>query len=130
MKTPSKFKFKRYGAGSYEVTRLEDERMIGTVWSDRLGWSNRFADAGGFTHWPSREAAARSLSMNVPVDDKKSKVWVSVVHEGRSISFIAEVLDADVAKLDPEKVFHGSCAITFEGRGIIAGHLWAVKDES
>jgi len=129
MKAPAKFRFTRE-PGSYEgpysstylATRIEDGRILGTVWRDRSGWNSRFSDG-----LASRDAAARSISAEYPVETK-SKVWVSVVHEGRSISFIAEVLDSDVAALDPTKVFHGSCAITFEGRGIIAGHLWAVDE--
>jgi hypothetical protein len=120
VKTPSKFRFTRHGAGAYDVTRIEDAFYLGAV------WKNRFEEP-----FPSREAAARSLSVEslklFPLQTK-SKVWVSLVHEGRSISFITEILDSDVEALDPKTISHASCAITFEGRGIVAGHLWKVEE--
>jgi len=126
MKTPSKFRFTRHGAGAYDVTRIEDAFYLGAVWKNRAGWANRFEEP-----FPSREAAARSLSVEslklFPLQTK-SKVWVSLVHEGRSISFITEIPDSDVEALDPKTISHASCAITFEGRGIVAGHLWKVEE--
>lgn len=131
-----KFTFtKSKEARVYHVTRLEDGEMIGSVWRERLGWTNVVAyrrTNGERTHFPSRAAAARDLSFEKPIP-KKSRLWVSIVQDlgqpnERTFSVVVDIEDEKVAKLDPATLFHASCAITFEDRGTVAGHVWSVDE--